>query len=138
MPLGIRVDDGIGGGDQYFREVLQRLKKRFSFGSCEEGTFTFTGIRLHQWDDMSIEMDQKSYVESIEPINVGRKTRKNPEALVTESERQKFRQLIGSLRYAAVHTRADLSAKVGEMQSAVNSAKIQHLLEANRVLCEAK
>ena len=53
-----------------FHEALPKLRKRFSFGSFEEGIFTFTGIKLHQWDDMSIEMDQRVYVESIDPINV--------------------------------------------------------------------
>ena len=29
--LGIHVDDGIGGGDEKFRTVLKKLRKRFSF-----------------------------------------------------------------------------------------------------------
>ena len=136
--LGIHVDDGICGGDRRFHEVLEQLRALFSFGSFEEGSFTFTGIRLHQWDDSSIEMDQRDYVEGIEPINVSRERRKNPESPLTETERARFRQLIGSLQYAAVHTRADISAKVGELQSAVNRAQVTHLLEANRVLYEAK
>ena len=136
--LGIHVDDGICGGDDVFHETLEKLRKRFSFGSFETGSFVFTGIKLHQWDDMSIEMDQRDYVESIDPINVPRDRRRTPDAQVTAEEKQRYRQLIGSLQYAAVHTRADLSAKVGELQSAVNQARVSHLLEANRVLQEAK
>ena len=136
--LGIHVDDGICGGDSRFHAVLNKLRSRFSFGSFEEKDFVFTGIHLHQWDDGSIEMDQCSYVESIEAIDVPRQRRKNPDSSVTEPERQRLRRLVGSLQYAAVHTRADLSAKVGELQSAINSACVSHLLLGNKVLHEAK
>ena len=136
--IGIHVDDGICGGDSVFHAALEKLRQRFSFGSFEKGSFVFTGIRLHQWDDMSIEMDQTDYIESIDAINVPRDRWKHPDAPVTEAERRLLRQLIGSLQHAAVHTRADVCAKVGELQSAVNQAKVFHLLEANRVLQEAK
>ena len=136
--VGIQVDDGICGGDETFRKTLDKLKAKFSFGSYEEGSFMFSGIRMHQWDDFSVEMDQSEYVERIEAINVPRDRRKSLTADITEPERQAFRALIGSLRYAAVHTRADISARVGELQSAVNRAQVKHLLEANRVLQDAK
>ena len=107
--LGVHVDDGIGGGDSHFREVLEKLRAKYSFGSFEEGSFVFTGIRVHQWDDMSIELDQIDYIEKIDPIQIPRDRRREPESLIDENERKRFRQLIGSLQYAAVHTRADIS-----------------------------
>ena len=136
--LGIHVDDGIAGGDEIFHGALEKLRTRFSFGSFEKRSFVFTGIRLHQWDDFSIEVDQVDYVEKIESINVPRDRRRNPEDAVSEAERRALRQIIGSLQYAAVHTRADICAKVGELQSAINQARVEHLLQANRVLQEAK
>ena len=63
--------------------------------------------------ESSIEMDQIDYIQKIEPIDVGRSRRYQPEAEVTEMERQHLRRLCGSLQYAAVHTRPDLSAKTG-------------------------
>ena len=86
----------------------------------------------------SIEMDQVDYIQKIEPIDVGRSRRSQLEADVTEMERQHLRRLCGSLQYAAVHTRPDLSAKTGMLQSMVTKAKVKHLLEANRVLMEGK
>ena len=47
-------------------------------------------------------------------------------------------RLNGSLQYAAVHTRPDISAKVGMLQSVIPKAEVRHLIEANRVLHEAK
>ena len=133
----VLVRDPCGGNDT-FHEALELLRKKFSLGSFEQGTFTFTGIRLHQWDDMSIEMDPREYIESVEPMSVARERRREQSQPVTEDERRRFRQLIGSLQYGTVRTRADLSAKVGEMQSVGNTATVGRLLEANRILQEAR
>ena len=78
--LGVHVDDGIGGGDAYFSRVIQQLRDIYSFGSYEEGDFTFTGIRFRQWDDCSVEMDQIQYIEKIQPIHVSRNRRAEPNA----------------------------------------------------------
>ena len=136
--IGIHVDDGICGSDQVFHEVLGKLRAHFSFGLFEEGSFTFTGIRLRQWEDRSIEMDQCEYIEGIDATNVPRERRKVPESPLCDKETRQLRQFVGVLQYAAVHTRADLTAKVGEIQSAINSACVSHLLEANCILHEAK
>ena len=136
--LGIHVDDGIGGGDSYFTGILEKLRGIYSFGSYDEGEFTFTGIRFRQWDDSSVEMDQTQYIEKIDPVHVPKHRRNEPSSRLTAEEVHELRRLNGSLQYAAVHTRPDLAAKVGILQSAVNRAEVRHLLEANRVLYEAK
>ena len=75
--LGIHVDDGIGGGDSYFTQTIEKLRKIYSFGSYDEVEFTFTGIHFRQWDDGSVEQDQIAYVErefslSTFPVNADR------------------------------------------------------------------
>ena len=136
--FGIRVDDGIGGGSEKFMAMLRKVEARFKFGAFEKGEFTYTGIRFKQWDDGSIEYDQIPYIEKIAPIVLGRGRREDPEANMTESERTSHRSLIGALQYSAVHSRPDLSAKIGELQSEVTRGKVKHLLQANKVLAEAK
>ena len=136
--LGIHVDDGIGGGSVAFHQMLKRVENRFKFGSFEQKEFTYTGIHFKQWDDGTIEYDQVGYVEKICPINIEKSRRNDPESPVTESERTKFRSLIGALQYAAVHSRPDMAAKVGELQMEVTRAKIKDLIQANKTLFEAK
>eukprot|EP00435_Cladocopium_sp_Y103_P009579 s5005_g2.t1 len=136
--LGVHVDDGIGGGSPKFMAMLERVEKRFKFGSFETGEFKYTGIHFKQWDDGSIEYDQKGYIEKIEPISIPKERRSNPESLVSEPERKALRSLIGALQYASVHTRPDISAKVGEIQSAVTKATVADLIQCNRILHEAK
>jgi hypothetical protein len=91
--LGIHVDDGMGGGDDYFMEVINRLKGKYSFGAFNTGEFDFCGIHYRQWRDGSIEMCQQKYIERIDPIQVCRHRRKEPQTPVTEAERQCLRQL---------------------------------------------
>eukprot|EP00435_Cladocopium_sp_Y103_P007376 s3531_g2.t1 len=136
--LGVHVDDGLGGGDSYFHEVLCRLRKIYDFGAYNEGEFEFCGVRYRQWDDGSIEMDQEGYINKIEPIEVPRNRRATPNEDLTAVEVQQLRRLCGSLQFAAVQTRPDLAAKVGFLQSMVTRGKVQHLIEANRVLYEGK
>ena len=57
---------------------------------------------------------------------------------VNENERGLSRGLIGSPQYAAVNTRPDLSSRLSQLQSSINSATIENLQEANRLLHEAK
>ena len=136
--LGIHVDDGIGGGDSYFHSVLQKLKGIYDFGAYNEGEFEFCGVRYRQWDDGTIEMDQCEYLRRIEPVEIPKHRRADPKSDLTPVEVQQLRRICGSLQFAAVHTRPDLSAKVGQLQSMVTKGQVHHLLEANRVLYEGK
>ena len=91
-----------------------------------------------QWEDGSIEIDQRDYIEKISPIQIPKTRRAELQDPVTESERQEIRQLVGSLQYSAVNTRPDLAAKIGEIQSKVTRARVEDMLTLNRVLHEAK
>ena len=136
--LGIHVDDGIGCGNQQFHDVINQLEKKYPFGAKKVSSFTFTGIDLTQKEDNSIIMSQSTYVRKIKhiPIEPNRKTQM--ELDVTEAERGLLRGLVGSLQYAAVNTRPDLASRLSQLQSSINKAKIENLLEANKLLHEAK
>ena len=77
--LGIHVDDGIGGGNEKFQQVLQKLEAKFAFGSKKTCAFTFTGIDVTQHGDHSISLSQSNYVRKINPIPIDfqRKTQLN-------------------------------------------------------------
>ena len=136
--LGMHVDDGVYGGDSFFKRKLELLQKQLPFGSWKTKSFTFTGILLEQLPDFTIRASQKEYIRNIYPIDVGRSRRQHPQSPVNENERTKLRALIGSLQYAASHTRPDIAAKVGELSSQVLQASVQTLLDANRVLRETQ
>ena len=136
--IGVHVDDGLCAGDAVFAEALDKLEQRFPFGSKRCGDFVFTGIHVHQDEHFNIHLDQQEYVQNIEPIKIERHRRKLEQTEVDETEKQNLRGLIGSLQYAATNTRPDVSARLSLLQSRINCAKIIDLLEANRLLGDAK
>jgi hypothetical protein len=136
--IGMHVDDGLCAGDQVFQDTLDLLEQKFPFGSKRETDFVFTGIHIHQDDQYNIHLDQTEYVRNIEPIHIDRTRRAKEQLEVSDSERQGLRGLIGSLQYAATNTRPDVAAKLSFLQSKINCAKISDLLDANRLLGEAK
>ena len=135
--LGTHVDDGIGGGNQRFEQALERIQKKLPFGNRESGRFKFTGLMIEQRADYSASVSQEEYVHQIDPIDIPKLRRKDLESKVTSNELQQPRGLCGSLQYAAVHSRPDIMAKVSYMQR-ICSAEIKDLIEANKILKEAK
>ena len=136
--IGIHVDDGLCCGNHSFQQKLKELEKQFPFGSRKSREFTFTGLKIVQQPDFSIWINQSQYVKDIMPISVSSKRRQESEDVITEEERQSLRAVIGSLQYAAINTRPDLCSRLGWLQSQINKAKVETLLEANRTLHEAK
>ena len=136
--LGLHVDDGLCAGNQQFLHKLELLEKKYPFGSKRVNNFTFTGIDIQQSSDGTIHLSQSKYVRTIDPIKISTDRRKQPDEKVTEDERQQLRALIGSLQYASVHTRPDLSSRLSNLQSSINNATVENLITANQALHEAK
>ena len=136
--LGIHVDDGLGGGNEFYKQQLRVLEEKYPFGEKKMSAFTFTGIEMKQSADKSINLSQSQYIRKIEPIKIDINRKTQEEANVTEPERLQLRGLVGSLQYASVHTRPDLASKLSFLQSDINKAKISTLIEANKLLHEAK
>ncbi len=136
--IGIHVDDGLCCGSPVFHKRLAELEAKYPFGSKRSREFTFTGLKIVQQKDQSIWVSQEQYVKDIHPITIPKERRQTPNDPVNETERQSLRALVGSLQYAAVNTRPDLCSKLGWLQSQINKCTISTLLEANKILHEAK
>lgn len=136
--LGVHVDDGIHGGDDFFHQQISKLEQKYPFGSKKSQAFTFMGIDLQQNPDRSIELSQSKYVKNIRPINMSAERRAQENEPVTESERHALRGLIGSVQYAAVHTRPALASASSHLQSQISQATVSTLTAANRALHTAQ
>ena len=136
--IGIHVDDGLCGGNEYFKTKLQELQAKYPFGSQKLGEFVFTGIHLKQKGDKGIVLSQSEYVRNVNPIKLESNRKSLIDEKINEEERQQLRAIIGSLQYASVNTRPDLASRLSYLQSRVNDATVSTLLEANRILHEAK
>ena len=136
--LGIHVDDGLGGGDEVFDAAIQQLEDKYPFGSKRKQSFVFTGIQIDQKINGEISLSQQEYVQNIDPITIPRERRKQHDAKIDPTELQNLRGLIGSLQYAASNTRPDLSCKLSLLQARITCATVSDLLNANKLLEEAK
>ena len=132
------MDDGIHGGDECFEQQISNLEAKYPFESKKSRQFTFTGIDMQQFPDSSIQLSQTKYVNNIQPISMTNERKLQEESKVTEQERNNLRGFVGSLQYAAVHTRPDLSSSLSHLQSQINSATVSTLITANKVLHNAK
>lgn len=136
--LGVHVDDGICGGDEIFNQTIDRLEKKFPFGSKKSQKFTFTGVQLTQEANGDTQLNQSEYIRDIPPIEISRERRKDQKALANHQEIQALRGLIGSLQYAATNTRPDISCRLSLLQARIPTATIEDLLIADRLLDDAK
>ena len=93
---------------------------------------------MHQHANKSTSLSQSKYVREINPIAIDPSRKKDPLQEVTTKERQDLRALIGSLQYASVHTRPDISSRLSHLQSAINKATVETLMMANQTLHIAK
>ena len=133
VSFGTHVDDGIGGGDKYFHQQLQKLQAKLPFGSFKQRKSVFCGIQLEQTPDQSILASQADYIHKNLVEN-------SLQAPANESEISKLRGLVGSLQYAVTHThtRPDLAARLGDVQVQMAQPKVETLLTSNKVLREAQ
>ena len=136
--LGLHVDDGLCAGNQRFLDKLTLLEQKYPFGTKRVNQFTFTGIDMQQTPDGTIHLSQSKYIRNIDPIKINPDRRKQLDQKVTEEERQHLRALIGSIQYAAVHTRPDLSSRLSMLQSAINQATVETLISGNQAVMKQR
>ena len=136
--LGLAVDDMIYGGTPYMHELIMKVQRRFPFGKVDEGSGRFCGREWEQMEDCSIKMHQQYYAEKSEPIEISRERRKYKDSDVTELERSSLREKGGALNWLQGISRPDLSGACSLLQTSFGKAKVSDLLEANRLIKEAK
>ena len=108
----LHVDDFIyDGTDDFLRDVVTPLQRKFQIGSESEGCFTYIGLELSQLSDR-VEISQNRYAASVRPIEIHRARFKDKKADATPAEKEVLRSLIGQLNWVANHTRPDLSFDV--------------------------
>eukprot|EP00971_Amphidinium_carterae_P113980 2258445-Amphidinium_carterae.2 len=142
--FGVTVDDMIGGGtDAFMEHVMEPLKKRFPFGKLSvpmvsQEPVRFTGRDICQEKDYTITVDQNYYVSTIEPIDIPRLRRREKNSPLTDDERTQLRGKAGELNWLQTVSRPDLAGAVSILQTSFGEPTVETLLEANRIVREAK
>ena len=94
------VDDVMWGGEPSFINIVDKLKKSFQIGSENQQLFDYIGIRLTQNPDFSITLDQNTYTQSINLIDI-KDSKNNSNRTLTKEETTELRGALGKLNWLA-------------------------------------
>ena len=134
--LGTHVDDLLSCGTSAMDAVMAKVKEKFKFGTSEEDTFKYCGRIVSQEAD-GIRITSPSVLDRTKPIFINGERRNKRSEAATPSEISQLRSVVGSISWLARTCRPDLSFAVNQLQAVQQSAKVQHLIEANRLLNHA-
>ena len=139
---GLHVDDFLIGGDrscEYFLEAEKKLKAAYRWGKWQQGEFTFAGCDIKQHSDMSISINQKSYVDKwLEECVIDRQRADKKNLPLTNEEISQLRGILGTLAWKASQTGPQYQADVSLLLSEVKYATIDTLQRANKLVREVK
>ena len=76
-----------------------RMHNKWKWSEWKEGHLRMTGVDVSQLQDGSFFMDQKAYLDNIDPAEINPERRKAPEASVTEREKSTLRRLWGPMQW---------------------------------------
>ena len=83
-----------------------------------------------------ISFSQDSYIDSSEEIKIENKTDKS--RILNAGEQSLFRTICGQLNWISTQSRPDISFDVCQLSTKLNSATVQDVLTANKVLRKVK
>jgi len=115
------------------------IKKRFHVGRyIDEPKFVFNRLSIHQSPNFSISISMKEFADKIEPIDLSRARRKQPDERCTASELTALQSLAGKLNYLGHGVLPPASLAASKMQQNVGDLRVHHLQQANASLHHIK
>ena len=103
------VDDVLWGGNTKFVAIINKLKQVLHIGAEHKQIFEYTGIKLEQKSDFSINITQKDYINSISPVTLTQDNYKNPKCKLSQTETTKLRGILGKLNWIAGMARPEIT-----------------------------
>ena len=128
------VDDLLWAGKPSFIQIIKQFKLIFHIGSENSSTFKYIGINLEQKDDMSIEIDQTSYTESINLIPLTKQQSSNTHKTLNDSETSQLRSALGQLNWLSNMTRPEIGFQVSNISSNIKRATINDIKQTNKII----
>ena len=131
---GCFVDDILWAGCPEFNDIMIDFRKQFKIRSEHSEAFTYIGMNLTQLPDKSIRIDQESYINSINLIELSADDAKEPCKLLNEQQRSYLRGSIGQLNWIAGMSRPEINFSVSEISSRINIATISDIKKVNKIV----
>ena len=100
--------------------------------------FVYCGRRVSQAEDFSIALSMSGYVDTLALLSIDSRRKDTPSLLCSATEVREFRGSLGALSWLATMGRPDLSYSVSRLQGYTSAPCIEHMLECNQVIREAR
>ena len=130
------VDDLFYAGSAMFqKEVIDKLRGQFQLSKEHFESFTYVGIDITQ-ENGCIYMDQRNYIESIEPIDINKGS--THEEKLSEIQMHALKRLGGQLLWVAKQTRPDMLFSALDVSSNLKNSTVHELYTANKYVKKLK
>ena len=64
--LVFHVDDSLSGGNyDFIEDIIKPLRQKYNFGQVSKGSFSFTGLNIHQNRDFEIFVEQRDFIKKM-------------------------------------------------------------------------
>ena len=143
----VHVDDVMvcHDGSPFALETVERLRKRFPFGTwqrvCEQSSgISYCGKEIkvvNREGETQITLAQNGFIDGrLQPMEVPKCRKAQPESCATDEERTNYRSIVGSLQWLVTQSRPDLAFEVNQLQKRVSDLRVHDLLRANQAVRE--
>ena len=139
--LACHVDDFLWGGSTEFEKiVINKIRSTFCVGKedvQEKGSFPYVGIKLSQSENQ-LNLRQKMYQDNLQPIHIEKSRLIDRQSPITAKEKESLQSKIGQILWIARQSRSDTIFDASNLASSLKSAKVQTLIEANKIIKKLK
>ena len=131
--LGAHVDDLLWCGTEAMDRTMKQVQEKYKFGSVSDAEFKFCGRIISQRRE-GIMVTCPNVMDRVKAVYIDPARRKQRCEAATASEISQLRSVVGSLAWLSRVCRPDLAFAVNQLQSVQQSARVQDLLQANKLL----
>ena len=136
--MSTHVDDFCWAGtNNFIANVINPMKTTFQVGAEHNTAFKYLGLNINQTTN-GIELDQNSYLNTIEQILINKERTINKDSALTEDEIRDLRTLTGQLNWLGNQSRPDILFDCCILMSSINKATVNNLMSANKLLLKTK
>ena len=132
------VDDFVfGGTEDWKKQVIDKIKDMFKISAESHVSFKYLGLNVKQSDDC-ISIDQRSYIESIQPVDLPKERRQQKDEILTKEERRSLKSLSGKMMWVTNQTRPDMAFETCVMSNQGKNPTVKKIIEANKAVKKLK
>ena len=132
--VATHVDDLLYCGTEKFkRQIIADVRKNFKISRMHAEMFTYLGWNVNQKPDC-IYIDQRSYGESVQPIEISPKRKRECDSRLSDEEKTEYQRQLGKLLWLSGQTRPDLNFDTLELSTYASNACVKHVKVLNKVV----